>query len=163
MNQYTSCFLLSLFVLLAAGCSSKPPQDKITVNKAKTNLSNSGQVRNGIIDQYQLWKGAPYTYGGLSKDGVDCSGLVYAVYLEQFGVVVPRTTRGQSVIGKEIPRSQLRPGDLVFFKTGSKSRHVGIYLDQNQFLHASESKGVILSSLNNVYWRSKYWLARRVQ
>ncbi len=163
MNKIASYIVVCLIVMLGAGCSSTPPQDRITVNPHKTDLSNSGLVRNGLITQFEEWEGTPYYYGGLSKDGVDCSGFVYAVYLEQFGSIIPRTTGGQSGMGKEIPRSQLRPGDLVFFKTGHKVRHVGIYYEQNQFIHASESKGVIISSLNNVYWRSKYWLAKRIE
>ncbi|MCE0495894.1 NlpC/P60 family protein [Vibrio salinus] len=163
MKKEVSCILIWLIIIFCAGCSTTPSEESVFVNPHKTDLSNSGLVRNGLITQYEEWKGTPYSYGGLSKRGVDCSGFVYAVFLEQFGAVIPRTTKGQSGIGKKIARSQLRSGDLVFFKTGHKARHVGIYYGQNQFIHASESRGVIISSLNNVYWKSKYWQAKRVQ
>lgn len=162
MNKITAYFFIGFIAMFCVGCSTVPPQDPIIVNPQKTDFSNLGAVRNGLITQFEDWQGTSYIYGGLSKDGVDCSGFVYAVFLEQFGTVIPRTTWGQSAMGKTIPKSQLRSGDLVFFKTGHKTRHVGIYYAQNQFIHASESKGVMISSLNNTYWKSKYWLAKRI-
>lgn len=98
----------------------------------------------------------------MSKRGIDCSGLVYTTYRDQLGIELPRTTRYQSQIGKAVKRNALRTGDLVFFKTSRKVRHVGIYIEDNKFLHASTKHGVMISKLTDYYWRDKYWHARRV-
>ena len=82
--------------------------------------------------------------------------------MSYMGKKVPRTTSQLSNLGTRIKKDQLRPGDLVFFKTGIKIRHVGIYVEKGKFLHASTSKGVIISRLNNVYWNKHFWQARRV-
>lgn len=119
-------------------------------------------MRAVLHDQARQWRGVPYQWGGLSEDGVDCSGLVYLTFASRLGVDVPRTTAALAHQGRRIPRSQLRPGDLVFFKTGRYQRHVGIYMGQGRFLHASTSDGVRISSLNNVYWRTRFWEARRI-
>ena len=100
--------------------------------------------------------------GGLSKKGVDCSGLVYLTYRENLGIEIPRSTALQSKTGKEVKRSELRAGDLVFFKTSYKVRHVGIYIEDGKFFHASTSKGVMISNLNDYYWKDKYWHSRRM-
>jgi len=108
------------------------------------------------------WEGTKYRLGGMSKQGVDCSGFVYLTYYSQFGVTLPRTTRTQSRQGVAVSQGALRPGDLVFFKTGADQRHVGIFVEGRKFLHASSSRGVMLSSLDNRYWAGKYWTARRI-
>ena len=76
----------------------------------------------------------------------------------------PHETTQQASIGTQIDKDELRPGDLVFFKTGSGQNglHVGIYDTNNQFIHASTSKGVMRSSLDNVYWQKNFWQARRI-
>jgi cell wall-associated NlpC family hydrolase len=88
--------------------------------------------------------------------------LVYITYLEKLEIELPRTTELQSRVGNEIQRSELRAGDLVFFKTSPKVRHVGMYIEEDTFLHASTKKGVKISRLSNYYWRKKYWHSRRV-
>ena len=114
------------------------------------------------MTQHREWKGTPYRYGGLSKRGVDCSGFVYLTYRNKFGINLPRSTEQQSRTGTPISKQQLTAGDLVFFKTGFSKRHVGIYLGNSKFLHASTSQGVTISNMNNVYWRKKYWKAQRI-
>ncbi|MBT8134956.1 MAG: C40 family peptidase, partial [Gammaproteobacteria bacterium] len=76
---------------------------------------------------------------------------------------IPRSTEYQSKVGRSIPKNQLRAGDMVFFKTGIFTRHVGMYIDDGDFLHVSSSKGVMISSLENPYWSSAYWKSQRVQ
>ena len=85
------------------------------------------------------------------------------VLLQKFGIDVPRSTEYQSQVGQSIKKHQLRAGDMVFFKTGVKVRHVGIYIDKGDFIHASSSKGVMISNLDNPYWSSAYWKAKRLQ
>lgn len=125
-------------------------------------VSNKETVTDRLYSQYDKWKGVRYKMGGLSKNGVDCSGFVYLTYLELFGKKLPRSTRVQSRVGKDIQRDKWRSGDLVFFKTGWTVRHVGIYLENNLFMHASKKKGIIISSLDDPYWKSKYWKTKRV-
>ena len=125
-------------------------------------LSNTGTVRNVLLEQYSQWQGTPHRMGGMSRSGVDCSGLVHRIFRAHLGHELPRTTRQQVRVGEPVRRSHLRPGDLVFFKTGYKTRHVGIYTGDSQFLHASSSQGVSLSDLHNQYWSSNYWQSRRV-
>jgi lipoprotein Spr/probable lipoprotein NlpC len=88
--------------------------------------------------------------------------LVQDIFKNSFKITIPRTTNRQVKLGKRVDRNELQVSDLVFFKTGWNVRHVGIYMGDNDFLHASVSQGVMISSLNNVYWKSKYWQSRRV-
>ncbi len=151
-------FIVLLVTLLSA-CSSAPPHSTASGNTQL--LSNEKQVEIQLIQMHKEWEGVPYRLGGMSKRGIDCSGFVVQTYQSRFGVQLPRTTALQREVGHSVSKSQLRAGDLVFFKTGWSSRHVGIYLGDSQFLHASTSQGVMISSLNNSYWKQKYWLSRR--
>lgn len=155
-------------LLLVAGCSSVTPdanltQDVTIIDSNKNHLSDPAVTQSILTKQLKQWQGVPYKNGGMTRKGVDCSGFVYLTYLNQFGLAIPRTTQFQSEIGTSVSRSRLQAGDLVFFKTGFKVRHVGIYLANNQFVHASTSKGVMVSSLNGNYWKEKYWQARRIE
>jgi probable lipoprotein NlpC len=151
------CFLL-VAALFLAGCSNHraPPPD--------ARLSDSITVIASLNDQLSTWRGTPYHYGGMSRRGVDCSGFVLMTFRDKFDLQLPRETRKQAEIGTEIDKDELLPGDLVFFKTGSgeSGLHVGIYDTDNQFIHASTSRGVMRSSLDNVYWRKNFWQARRI-
>lgn len=99
------------------------------------------------------WYGTKYKYGGMTKAGVDCSGFCNILYKEVYNKTIKRTT---SAIAKEITKvkkSSLKQGDFVFFNISKKKNtHVGIYLTNNKFVHASSSKGVVISSLDNPYY-----------
>lgn len=127
----------------------------------KTRVRNV-DVKSRIMDQYADWKGVRYRLGGSTKKGIDCSGFVQRTFREQFGLELPRSTYEQQEMGKSVSRSNLRTGDLVLFRAGSTGRHVGIYIGNNQFVHASTSSGVIISSMNEPYWKKRYNEARRV-
>jgi len=114
-----------------------------------------------LRDYYSDWAGVPYRYGGTSRNGIDCSAFVKQAMATTRGLQLPRSTGGQARHGHRIARRDLRIGDLVFFHTGS-SQHVGIYVGNNRFMHASTKVGVTVSSLDNVYWRRHYWQARRI-
>ena len=153
-------FATILFLAFAAsGCSLLPfkhkPEESSVPSAGKIDLSDSKAVKEALYLQYQQWKDTKYAIGGLSKKGIDCSGLVYVTYLEKLGRELPRTTELQSQSGKEVQRSELRAGDLVFFKTGPKLRHVGMYIENDTFLHASTKVGVTISELNDYYWGNK--------
>ncbi|MBD2779732.1 C40 family peptidase [Xenorhabdus sp. 42] len=153
------CLLLSFFLI---GCSN--PISESTPPPLKSALSDPIMVIAQLKDQLTQWYHTPYRYGGMDKQGVDCSGFVYRTFNDRFNIRLPRTTREQTKFGIRINRKDLMPGDLVFFKTGSgeSGLHVGIYDTDNEFIHASTSKGVIRSSLDNVYWRRVFWQARRM-
>lgn len=119
-------------------------------------------IKSKIMDQYADWKGVRYRLGGDTKRGIDCSGFVQRTFREQFGMDLPRSTYEQEDMGKKIQRTKLRPGDLVLFRAGSTGRHVGIYLGNDKFVHASTSSGVTISSMTETYWDKRYREARRV-
>lgn len=111
--------------------------------------------------------GVKYKYGGRSPDsGLDCSGFVGHVFHNTAGLVLPRSASAISMVGSKITQNELRPGDLVFFKTMRKTiSHVGIYLGNNQFVHSSSSKtgDVMVSNMAENYWSKHFTAARRVE
>lgn len=118
-------------------------------------------VKSRIMDQYADWKGVRSSSSGSTKKGIDCSGL-HSVHSVSTALELPRSTYEQQEMGKSVSRSNLRTGDLVLFRAGSTGRYVGIYIGNNQFVHASTSSGVIISSMNEPYWKKRYNEARRV-
>lgn len=162
MKKQSIVLSLLFGILLIIGCSSTPNnKSSVQINKPQ-GLVNSTTIKTALYQQHQQWKGTRYQWGGLSKNGIDCSGIVYLTYLEKLSTPIPRTTLDQAQIGTKIEREELRAGDLVFFKTSKKVRHVGIYIEDNKFLHASTKKGVMVSTLDDYYWKDRYWHARRV-
>ena len=157
--------LLTLTVLLLlSGCSSKKvSKPTYKIEKRATKVKAGGNwINKALIKEYAKWDGTPYKYGGNSHSGVDCSSLMQIFYRDAFGLQIPRTTAHQAKIGHQVNKSTSREGDLVFFKTGYNSRHSGIIIEKGKFIHSSTKYGVMISSLNNPYWRSKYWQTRRV-
>ncbi|MGL4860081.1 MAG: NlpC/P60 family protein [Enterobacteriaceae bacterium] len=150
--------ILLLLSLLTGGCSTSipPPGDG--------RLGDPIMVVANLSEQLQQWRGTPYRDGGMSRKGIDCSGFIYRTFQERFAMTLPRTTKELMHQGVPVDRSQLRPGDLLFFRTGSGKYglHVGVYYTQQQFLHASTRVGVTLSSLTNPYWKGTYLAARRL-
>ncbi len=159
--------LILIIFLMIFGCAGKDPykSDKRLKAKLKNiiDLDQSSMVKKKLLEQYSQWKGTRYKLGGLTKKGIDCSGFVYITFRLKLGIELPRSTKLLVKEGNKISKDQLRSGDLVFFKTGFFTRHVGIYLNNSKFLHASVRKGVIISNLKNSYWESKYWTSKRIQ
>jgi cell wall-associated NlpC family hydrolase len=165
MKKFRLLFLVILSLVITA-CATPAYQAKpvkVTMAKQQVNMDDSKKVKKLLHDEYKEWKSVRHRTGGLSKKGIDCSGYVYKTYLNRFGRHVPRATELLSETGVAINKSELRPGDLVFFKTGLFKKHVGIYLDNRNFVHVSSSKGVTISSLDNDYWAEKYWKSRRIR
>jgi cell wall-associated NlpC family hydrolase len=159
----------SLFLVLAlfftgmmAGCTGSKSTTRTTVETGETLPSD--EIESRLQRAASEWAGTPHKWGGESFDGVDCSGLVQSVYQTEFQAAVPRTTEEQATVGRSVSRSTLQPGDLVFFRipSTSKKRHVGIYLSEDEFLHATSSDGVTVSSLDQSYWSERWWQARRI-
>ena len=120
------------------------------------------EIEDSIERFYNKWKGTPYRYGGMSHKGIDCSALTYYAYRDIFTIKLPRTVKDQIKQGRTVSKKELVPGDLVFFKTGLFQRHVGLYVGDYSFIHASTIKGVMISRLDDYYWKKKYWKARRL-
>lgn len=104
------------------------------------------------------WLGTPYRLGGDSKRGIDCSKFSLAVYENVFNTTIGYNSRNQYSNVTPVRKNDLQAGDLVFFKIRSRSiTHVGVYLGDDKFAHASSSKGVMVSNLNEAYWKRYYY------
>lgn len=108
------------------------------------------------------WYGTPYKYGGASKKGIDCSAFTLFLYDIVYNIKIPRTSREQFSFLKRIGRPDLTEGDLVFFKEKTRITHVGVYLGNNKFAHASTSRGVMISDLDELYFSRRYAGAGRL-
>lgn len=157
-----SVSVLLVCLTLVTGCSSITLKSNAPVIQPPAVSQDKLGIVNRLLKQYQQWQGVQYRYGGLSKSGVDCSGLVLLTFRDQFKVALPRSTQYQANVGTQISITQLKPGDLVLFKIGFSGRHIGIYAGEQKFLHASKSRGVIFSRLDSPYWKESFWQARRV-
>ncbi|TNV11480.1 glycoside hydrolase [Buttiauxella sp. B2] len=132
-------------------------------NSLKTKRRKTKKIKSALLNQYSKWKKTRYKLGGTTRHGVDCSALMQNIFIDALNKKLPRTTFQQIKKGIHINKGNLKPGDLVFFKTGSNHRHVGVYLGNSQFIHASTSQGVTISSLTNQYWVQHYETARRLK
>jgi lipoprotein Spr len=109
------------------------------------------------------WLNVPYKYSGKSKSGIDCSGFVCEMYKDCYNIQLAGSSRDMFKSVDPLRRSDLREGDLVFFKINkSRISHVGIYLGQNKFAHASTKKGVIISDLDDPYYQASFYKGGRV-
>lgn len=180
---------LLLCVLALASCKSK---HRVVTSKSPSNTHRSNtykttkpvptkgdrplvtensvsvtETTNKVIRKALSFKGTKYKYGGTSKSGMDCSGLMYTSF-KSANVILPRTSIDQSKKGIRVSQSSVRKGDLVFFKTGGKGRinHVGLVVSVDgrdvKFVHSSSSRGVMISSLKEGYWSNAFSQIRRV-
>lgn len=116
-----------------------------------------------LLEVIDDWYGTRYRYGGTTKSGIDCSAFVREVYKSVFNIELPRTAREQYRAANPIRTSELKEGDLLFFNTTGGISHVGMYLSNNKFVHASRGRGVIVSDLDESYYAARYLGARRIQ
>jgi lipoprotein Spr/probable lipoprotein NlpC len=164
IKRYNLPFLFAIVFILSA-CHSKravmkgepgeivAPQPSIAEKYSSVMGVDAGAIQNGrlyaFVDQ---WMGTPYKFGGLDHDGIDCSGLVVLLEQQVYGISLPRTTNQQVNIIKRKYEDKLQEGDLVFFDyDGKKFSHVGIYLQNGYYVHASSTKGVIIVRLHDPY------------
>ena len=167
--KFLVCMGLSAMtvVFLTTACSTVP-QGRTPVypplehSQASKQQFIEDKIEKRLREEYRKWQGTRHRLGGTNNRGIDCSGFVKAVYKDVFNLDLPRTTKAQVKQGRSIPFKQLRAGDLVFFQPPTYPRHVGIYLSGSEFVHASKSKGVILSKIDPTYWGKYYWTARRI-
>lgn len=116
---------------------------------------------DSVITTAKKYTGVPYKFGGTTPSGFDCSGYTQYVF-KQHGIELPRTADKQCTSGRYIAKGALQPGDLVFFAEKKSIEHCGIYIGNNEFMHASSSKGIRADKLTDVYWGPKYYGARRI-
>ena len=139
----------------------------VSVSKLKSSSNYIGSAQNNLaanlIATAKKYIGVKYVWGGTSPTGFDCSGFVQYVF-KQHGITLNRTVVTQYQHGTAVSRSNLQPGDLVFFQNTYTTglSHIGIYIGNGEFIHASSSQGVTISQLSNSYWNSHYHSARRV-
>lgn len=120
-----------------------------------------------FIQGLRKYLGVPYVYGGINKNGIDCSGLLYTVSLEATGKPLPRTSTAMCRKFERVLKSQLRPGDAVFFATDGTINvtHVGVYLGNHYFIHAQSfgnDRRVIISDLNAKYWKGTFYSGGKI-
>lgn len=170
MNLHYSSLVLLATLIALSGCSSSTRSTGSTgkatlgadaIQRARSNSSIRDERRT-LVDVAGSWIGTPYKFGGTSKAGTDCSGFVCNIF-NAIGKKLPRSSSDQAGIGALIRLDDALPGDLVFFNTsGSGVSHVGMLLDGGAFIHASTSKGVIVSNLSEKYYSRTFLFARRV-
>ncbi|WP_458628813.1 C40 family peptidase [Winogradskyella sp. PC D3.3] len=168
MKRLLPILLLTLFIV---SCKSKKTYSnkKKQSHTVKVNTASKPSAKAETIVKYaKTFDGTRYKYGGTTKKGMDCSGLIYTSY-KKYNVNLPRTTSGLKSFGEWIDLKEVNVGDLVFFATNKNSRkvnHVGIVTNVRtgnvEFLHASTSRGVMISSIAEKYWYFSFVQARRV-
>lgn len=121
--------------------------------------------REKVLFEVIKYLETPYKYGGSTQKGMDCSAFTLQVYQNSLSIEIPRSAREQYSTGEKVSQDELKFGDLVFFNTTKRSfpGHVGIYLGEDQFVHASRSLGVTVSSLEDAYYKKRFVGARRVE
>lgn len=177
MRSYSfKCILVVCILVTGYGCRHNKDAIK-TVNKPKTPVTAGSAafkekmgVTNKEIKENKLysfvndWYGTPYKYGGCEKSGVDCSCFTINLFDKVYGKKIPRTA---SDIYKECDKINIekaKEGDLVFFKINSKSiTHVGVYLRDKKFVHASTTKGVLVNSLTETYYQKYFYSAGKLK
>ncbi|KQM41829.1 C40 family peptidase [Chryseobacterium sp. Leaf201] len=147
----------------------------VSLANAKNSIKNSEVAKairhnktiDNILTEAQTYLGTPYRYGGMTRNGIDCSAFVLSVFGAAAGLSLPRVAASQSQEGEKIEKENLQKGDLIFFSHGRRISHVGIVESVTEegeikFIHAATSKGVMVSSLNDSYWGPKYRFGKRV-
>ena len=166
MRHYT-IFILTAILLVIGACtpyprySSAPVMPIKDVDPIEPRLSTAEYIRLGLIVQSYLGK----PYAGTSKydPGVDCSAFTQEVFRKFNQTILPRTAEAQFHEGRAVPDTRIKLGDLVFFRTDhSGISHVGIAISQQEFIHSSSSKGVIISNRYEDYWARRFAGARRI-
>lgn len=160
--------VLGFFVAIAcsgAVLASEPPVTAMDEMQTASVFERYSDSIRSLVDRSLNFLGVPYRFGGTSPlTGFDCSGFVGKVFGDALGFGMPRTAAEMAQMGEQVNRAELKPGDLVFFNTMRRAfSHVGIYLGNNQFVHAPSAGGVVrVEDMRINYWAARYDGARRV-
>lgn len=164
-------FLLTTLLITIAGLSSCSSSKNASNETYTSKHYNNKKVEmdkdkvNALVKELNKWIGTKYKFGGTTKKGVDCSGLVMQAYKNACNIKLPRSSREQHSYCTNINRKDLIKGDLVFFATGKNKKtvtHVGVYIGNGEIIHASSSKGVIVSRLSDKYYTNTYHSSGRI-
>ena len=172
-------FFILIIISINTGCGlrQKYKVDRYADRSAKNNSQNQRDSKNQRSENresntkhlielgriIQSYLGRPYSGKSSYAKGLDCSQFVQELFLKFDGTELPRTVKEQSKYGHGVSKSDIQYGDLVFFRTeGRKPSHVGIYVGFDEFIHSSTSSGVIISSLEDKYWKKRFLGGRRV-
>ena len=157
--------LLFTLPLLLGSCRSIAPTynyQEIARASVRLGIDIDMKDNHALYVESSNWMGVPYRNGGTTRQGVDCSGLTSAIYKKVYRKNLERSSDEQRKKDcRKVKKRKLKEGDLVFFHNGRKKKHathVGIYLKEDKFIHASTSKGVSIGNLNEDYWE-KHWLS----
>lgn len=178
MRTIIKYLTLSLFLSHLASCKHQQSVTKSSDSNKKEHVSKSvkkqyaeklgvseSDIKNEKLYQFiNDWYGVTYKYGGKDKSGIDCSGLTSVLYSNVYKKTISCSTKALVGEVKKIKQSELKEGDLVFFETNGRSiSHVGVYLQNNKFVHASTKKGVMISDMNEPYFIKTYVSSGRVK
>ena len=176
MREKTTQFVLTAALLLTANAYAAPSQNSDDLDKLlleKGLLSQFDQVRQNVSNRASElvvnamgFLGVPYKRGGNTVEtGFDCSGFVRSMYEQTIGLILPRRAEQQAAATQNIDKSDLKPGDLVFFNTMRRAfSHVGIYVGEGRFIHSPKPGAEVrVESMNVDYWARRFDGARRVQ
>ena len=146
-----------------AGAATPPAPATAAPEPERVAPPRAGLDDQALVAAALSFRGTPYRNGGSDPNGFDCSGFTQWVFA-QFGIALPREVEQQFKVGEKIKQDDLKPGDLVFFHTGSRgASHVGIFVADDQFVHAPSSRGVIrVEYVNSTYWGPRFVGARRI-
>ena len=181
IKQATLCALAALAFGLAPAASAAPEgldNDALerlirerTEHDGHSNSSSSGRRSSGSQDEAgdlimnaMSLIGLSYRFGGNSPtQGLDCSGFMQYIFKRSMGITLPRTSAEMATVGQQVDRANLKPGDMVFFGSGGRVSHVGMYIGNDRFIHAPRTgRDIEITSMNGNYWKSRYITARRV-
>lgn len=144
---------------MLVGCKSQSAKKETYSEQPVVVVSDNQSITDKLIAEAKSWIGTPYKYAHAQKGkGTDCSGFIKTIVNDVAGIKLPRSSALQSEFCIEIKRKDLKPCDLVFFATGKstyKISHVGMMIDNDNFIHASSSKGVVISKLSSNYYTSR--------
>ena len=164
MNKF-HWLILCAFAFLLGSCRTITPQydyQELARASVRLGMDIDRQDNHALYVESAQWLGVPYRSGGTTQRGVDCSGLTSAIYKKVYRKNLERNSDDQRKKDcRKVKKGKLREGDLVFFHNGRKKKtatHVGIYLKDRKFIHASTRQGVIISTLDEAYWK-KHWLS----
>jgi cell wall-associated NlpC family hydrolase len=123
----------------------------------------NGNENRALLSEVMEWLGTPYKYGGHTRQGIDCSGLVNHIYLKVYNINLDRSSINMARSIHKVNKSHLKEGDLVFFRINNNNiSHVGIYISNNKFVHSSTSRGVIISDMDQEYYRKRFAFGGRI-
>ena len=181
IKQATLCALAALAFGLAPAAHAAPEgldNDALerlirerTEHDGHSNSSSSGRRSSGSQDEAgdlimnaMSLIGLSYRFGGNSPtQGLDCSGFMQYIFKRSMGITLPRTSAEMATVGQQVDRANLKPGDMVFFGSGGRVSHVGMYIGNDRFIHAPRpGRDIEITSMNGNYWKSRYITARRV-